>query len=308
MVSSARAPQAAATAIGGYQDSPTTIGSKGMPLDDINNTAVGEVSLSTLLRSIHVAQSQLRSPRVADEKRSAGRSLRVSLEEVRRRMTSEQFSKFMDDLLNWTQQQLRTQNVYWRQGALIAMDTLIEVQSEDSERKVVRLSNSLRVLLANNDDSIDVETLGLATRTLGHLARSDGNVNGDFIEFESNRAIEWLSSPKTANRPRRALAAVLVLKEFCENVPGQMYPKNEKIFKALRSGLLHKDPYTRQGGAQALRALLALTRERDQSGYPHWYELMFEIVVEAGFHSISADSVHGALLAIGEVRKVALIR
>ena len=105
---------------------------------------------------------------------------------------------------------------------------------------------------------------------IGHLARAGGTLTADIVEYEVQRALEWLEGDQ-----QRRHAAVLVLRELAENTPTlfNVYVGSflDHIWVALR------DPKEsiREGAIQALRACLTLIAKRDHRWRAQWYEKLF---------------------------------
>lgn len=66
---------------------------------------------------------------------------------------------------------------------------LIDADVGNITTRISRFANYLRNLLPSND----VEVMELVARTMGRLALASGS---QYVEFEVNRAFEWLSADR----------------------------------------------------------------------------------------------------------------
>eukprot|EP00004_Rigifila_ramosa_P027283 TRINITY_DN882_c0_g1_i1.p1 TRINITY_DN882_c0_g1~~TRINITY_DN882_c0_g1_i1.p1 ORF type:complete len:2377 (-),score=590.06 TRINITY_DN882_c0_g1_i1:39-6899(-) len=178
-------------------------------------------------------------------------------------------------------------------GGIMAIDHLIDVDTEENANKITRFANYLRIVLPNNDPA----TMVMASKALGHLASAGGTLTADFVEFEVKRALEWLQGDRY--EPRRH-AAVLVLKELAENAPTLFYVHVSTFFDLMWVALRDAKLVIREGAVDALKACLHLIAERESAQRLSWYRKIFE-EAQRGFEKNSSDSVHGSLMAIGEL-------
>lgn len=83
-----------------------------------------------------------------------------------------------------------------KMAGLAAVAALLPVPSADTERKIIKLANSLsHGLRAVNGD---FETMRLCAQNLGTLAAQTASV--DFVEAEITRALEWLQMERSDRR------------------------------------------------------------------------------------------------------------
>ncbi|PHT30572.1 Serine/threonine-protein kinase TOR [Capsicum baccatum] len=95
-------------------------------------------------------------------------------------------------------------------GALRAIYELIDVTISENASKVTKFSNYMRAAFETKHDP---EIVVLASKVLGHLARSDGAMTADKVERQVKVALEWLRGERIEYR---RFAAVLILKEMAE--------------------------------------------------------------------------------------------
>ena len=147
--------------------------------------------------------------RERDKLELAARELKQFVDSTSRKMSSETFTKFMNHLTPKMFSLIQSADTNEQMGGLYAIDGLIDVSSEDDEAKVIRFSNYLRNFFVQPTSSI--ETLEMASKTLGHLARAGGTLTADFVDFEVKRSLEWLQGERyDHNQDYRRLTACLV--------------------------------------------------------------------------------------------------
>jgi hypothetical protein len=75
-----------------------------------------------------------------------------------------------------------------------------------------QFANCVRLLIQQPTTQTEPAVLEVASKALGHLARSGGALTVDFVEFNIKQSLEWLHHDKS---DKKRLAAVLVLKGLC---------------------------------------------------------------------------------------------
>eukprot|EP00736_Rhodelphis_marinus_P007859 Rmarinus@m.12108 len=229
-----------------------------------------------------------------DVRLRAGKNLRGYVEEEARAMSGEEFTRFMNDLNRKIFDLVHSSEAHDRMGGLIAIDELIDLDCEENATKITRFANYLRMILPNAHDRA---TLERASRALGHLARAGGTLTADFVEFEVKRSLEWLQGDRYE---LRRLAAVLVLKELAENSPTLFYTHTQSFFDHIWYALYDTKVVIREGAVDALHACLALLAQRSTNLQKDCYMKLYEEAFK-GFAQNSADTIHGSLLALGEL-------
>lgn len=109
-----------------------------------------------------------------------------------------------------------------------------------------------------HSSSVEYEFLMQASKTLGHLARSSVVPNADYVEFEVDRGVEWLSSDQSSRR----LAACFVLKELADNAPTLFYSKTGEFLERVWVVLRDQKPIIRLSAARALSGCLRILASR----------------------------------------------
>jgi len=201
----------------------------------------------------------------------AARDLRIFVEAESREMSVSAFSKFM------TQTHKRIHDLLssraWQEvvGGIMAIDHLIDVPSEDNESTIIRFASYLRNVFCDHTERPESQCLHWrhvlvqGAQALGHLARVGGGGTAvgpvNFVDSDVKQSLEWLRAERSKGEKR--YAAVLILKELASNSSVLFTPHIpaflEDIWIALHDSRIH----VRQGGADALRAVLVMISQRN---------------------------------------------
>lgn len=101
------------------------------------------------------------------------------MEEQARDLSGEAFSRFMDQLYERITGLLESNEVSENLGALRAIDELIDVEIGENAVKVAKIANYMRTAF---EAKREPETLVIASKVLGHLARAGGAMTADEVE------------------------------------------------------------------------------------------------------------------------------
>ncbi|GMH23702.1 hypothetical protein Nepgr_025545 [Nepenthes gracilis] len=228
-------------------------------------------------------------------KEGASFALKRYIEVEAHDLSGEAFLRFMDQLYDRTAGLLESNDVSENLGALRAINELIELPLGESAPRVSRFSNYIRTVFETKSDR---EILIVASRVLGHLARAGGAMTADEVEHQIKNALEWLRAERVEHR---RLAAVLILKEMAENAPTvfnvHVPAFVDSIWVALRDPALD----VRERAVEALRACLRVIEKRETRWRVQWYYRMFEATQEGLGRNAPVHSIHGSLLAVGEL-------
>ncbi|KAI9108059.1 hypothetical protein K1719_020932 [Acacia pycnantha] len=201
----------------------------------------------------------------------------------------------MDQLYDRISGLLESIDVAENLGALRAIDELIDVSLGENASKVSRFSSYMRNVFEGKRDP---EILVHASRVLGHLARAGGAMTADEVERQVKIALDWLKGNRVEYR---RFAAVLILKEMAENastVFNVHVPEFvDSIWVALRDPALP----VRERAVEALRACLRVIDKRETRWRVQWYYRMFEATQDGLGKNAPVHSIHGSLLAVGEL-------
>ena len=185
----------------------------------------------------------------------AAKGLRAFVEAEAREMSGESLSKLMHEINRRISELINSTDMYEKLGGIEAVDQLIDVECEDKAMLVTRFANFLRMILPSNEQQIMVK----AARALGHLARSEGTLTADVVEFEVKRVLEWLHGERIESRMH---AAVLVLTELATNAPTLFYVHVSSFLDHIWKALYDQRSPIREGAVNALRACLKVHPKR----------------------------------------------
>lgn len=228
-------------------------------------------------------------------KDGAALTLRRLVEEEARDLSGEAFARFMDHLYERISTFLDSNEVSENLGALRVIDELIDVTISENASKVAKLSNYMRSAFETKRDP---ETLVLASKVLGHLARSGGAMTADEVERQVKVALEWLRGERIEYR---RFAAVLILKEMAENASTVFNVHVPEFVDAIWVALRDPTLAVREKAVEALRACLRVIEKRETRWRVQWYYRMFEATQDGLGRNAPVHSIHGSLLAVGEL-------
>ncbi|KAG6571908.1 Serine/threonine-protein kinase TOR, partial [Cucurbita argyrosperma subsp. sororia] len=228
-------------------------------------------------------------------KEGAPLALKKHIEEAARDLTGEAFSRFMDQLYDRISILLESNDVPENLGALRAIDELIDVALGENASKVSRFSNYIRNVFELKRDP---EILVLASRVLGHLARAGGAMTADEVERQVKIALDWLRGERIEYR---RFAAVLILKEMAESASTVFNVHVPEFVDAIWVALRDPQLAVRERAVEALRACLRVIEKRETRWRVQWYYRMFEATQDGLGKNAPVHSIHGSLLAVGEL-------
>lgn len=209
----------------------------------------------------------LRSSR-EDDRNASALELREHLASIARDVTSEQFNRINNDINKTIFELLHSKEASEKLGGIAALNSLIEFDSgvgEENATKTARFSNYLGSLILSSDITI----MKAATRTLGKLATPGGTLTGDFVDFEANRAIEWLQSDTRQNENRRH-SAILIISALADNAPTLLYNFINQILEHLWIPLRDPKLVIRTDAAVTLQKCMAIMYDRDTNSRRFW--------------------------------------
>ncbi|KAK1259623.1 Serine/threonine-protein kinase TOR [Acorus gramineus] len=222
-------------------------------------------------------------------------ALKKHVEEEARDLSGEAFSRFMDQLYDRIFGLLESSDVAENLGALRAINELIDTPLGESASKVSKFSNYLRTVF---DTKRETEVLILASRVLGHLARAGGAMTADEVERQVKNALDWLRGERVEYR---RFAAVLILKEMAENASTVFNVHVPEFVDLIWVALRDPTLAVRERAVEALRACLRVIEKRETRWRVQWYYRMFEATQDGLGKNASVHSIHGSLLAVGEL-------
>ncbi|KAL2490207.1 Serine/threonine-protein kinase TOR [Abeliophyllum distichum] len=221
--------------------------------------------------------------------------LRRHVEEHARDLSGEAFSRFMDQLYDRITSLLESNEVTENMDALRAIDEIIDVTVGENAVKVAKIANYMRTSF---EEKCEPEILVFASRVLGHLARAGGAMTADELECLVKLALEWLHGDRIEYR---RFAAVLILKEMAENASTVFNVHVHEFVDAIWFALRDPKLDVRERAVEALRACLRVIEKRETRWRVQWYYRMFEATQDGLGKNAPVHSIHGSLLAVGEL-------
>jgi FKBP12-rapamycin complex-associated protein len=238
--------------------------------------------------------ADLRNSRDDDDRSLAAENLCAHVEAEARDMFGERFNAYMTGLNTRILELVNSTSIAEKLGGIAAIDRLINLETEENATKITRFATHIQNSLPHANATVTEKV----AEALGHLARAGGTLTAEFVEFEVRRALEWLR--ETARYEPRRHASVLVLRELARNSPVLIYAHMEPFFRYIWVALRDTKIAIREIACQALRECLQLTARREHSARSDWYPGLFQQVTE-GCKKNEPDSIHGSLLAVGEL-------
>lgn len=220
---------------------------------------------------------------------------RRHIEEEARDLGGEGFTRFTDNLYHRINTLIESSEVTDNLGALRAIDELIDVKLGEKASKLSRFAGYLRHTF---EEKHDPDVLLDASKVLGHFARAGGATMADEVERQVKHALHWLQGERMESR---RFAAVLILREMAENAPTMFNVHVPEFVDAVWVALRDPKLHVRERAVEALRACLCVIEKRETRWRVQWYYRMFEATQDGLGKNASVESIHGSLLAVGEL-------
>lgn len=112
------------------------------------------------------------------------------------------------------------------------------------------------------------------------------------------RGIQWLAAPR---QEHLRLAGVLLLRELAEAAPAIFNVHVRAFIEVVWNPLRDSRQHVREAAVAALRACLVLVEKRETRYRVQWYYRLFEETQRGLTRVTSLETVHGSLLALGEL-------
>lgn len=178
----------------------------------------------------------------------------------------------------------------------MAIDELAE--SKTFSESTPRLADLVKLLSDAFAPSTDQHIMEVAARTLGHLVLAGGALMADVVEEQVKRGIQWLAAPR---QEFSRLAGVLVLRELAEHAPAVFNVHVRSFIEVIWNPLRDPKQHIREAAVEALQACLVLVEKRETRYRVQWYYRLFEETQRGLTRVTSLETVHGSLLALGEL-------
>ncbi|MCO5588585.1 hypothetical protein L7F22_042542 [Adiantum nelumboides] len=138
-------------------------------------------------------------------------------------------------------------------------------------------------------------------KNLGEMTSFPPSARGPFAtlaDITVKHALRWLREERVESR---RFAAVLILKEMAENAPTMFNVHVPEFVDAVWVALRDQKLHVRERAVEALRACLCVIEKRETRWRVQWYYKMFEATQDGLGKNASVESIHGSLLAVGEL-------
>lgn len=179
-------------------------------------------------------------------------------------------------------------------GAILAIEQLINFDTDDVAQKTTRIAGYLRAALKSNDNNV----LIYAARALGRLAVPGGALTAELVESEVQSAVEWLRAPE--RHESRRFAATLIIRELAKNSPTLLYAFVPTILEIIGKAINDPKVLIRETAAEAVGACFDIILTRDATLREHWHNKLYEDTLQ-GFKSSNIEVIHGSLLMLREL-------
>ncbi|CAH0563403.1 unnamed protein product [Brassicogethes aeneus] len=218
-----------------------------------------------------------------------------------REAPQDEIDQFMEEFNHQIFEMINSNDVNEKKGGILAIVCFIGADMDNMTTRITRFANYLRRLLPSND----IGVMELVARTTGLLAEVSGSKASEYMEFEVNRAYEWLRGDRNEGKRH---AAVLVLKELAMTMPTYFYQQVSQFFELIFYATQDPKPAIREGAIDALRAALIVTAQREftkENQKTLWYKQCYEesgklLTVDRG-EKVRDERVHGSLLILNEL-------
>lgn len=223
-------------------------------------------------------------------------TLRDFVDAESRSYSGERFNRFVTELFSRVKSLVQSPDPVERLAGVVAIDELSGTKAfEDS---VSRLSDLVRILMDAFGGGTDPITMEYAAGTLGRLVRAGGASLSDVVEEQVKRGLHWLAGPR---QEHARLAGVIVLQELANAAPAVFNVHVRSFIEVIWNPLRDPKPNTRAAAVSALRACLVLVEKRETRYRVQWYYRLFEETQRGLTRVVSVETVHGSLLALGEL-------
>lgn len=126
-------------------------------------------------------------------RQAAGRDLGVHVSIVNTELKGESLTTFNSELYRLIFALAHSPHVNEKLGGIVAIESLIELESEDNSARLYRFYQYLKSNLPCNDATVMIA----ASRALGRVCRHGAQSLGEqFIEFEVLRALDYLQGKR----------------------------------------------------------------------------------------------------------------
>ena len=225
----------------------------------------------------------------------AGRELGSHVALLTTELKGDNLSTFNNDLHRRIFELTHSQHAHEKLGGIVAIEGLIDLESEDNSARLYRFYQYLKPNLPCSD----VQVMIAASKTLGRVSHYGGQSLGDqFIEFEVLRALDFLQAGDRNESGR--YAAVLIIKEIARNVPHHFHLYVPRVLDRIWIAIRDTRVIVREGAAEAMGACLEIIASREKQMGSHYFETIYE-EAERGLKMNTVEAIHGSLLVVQQL-------
>ncbi|EPX72448.1 phosphatidylinositol kinase Tor1 [Schizosaccharomyces octosporus yFS286] len=224
---------------------------------------------------------------------TAAEDLKDFVHSSTKELSGESLARFNNEINRRIFELIHSHDIHERFGGILAIGKLIEYESDGDITNLSRYANYLRMTLP----STDFRTMELSAKVLGQLAALGGTLAAELVEFEVQRAFEWLQGDR---QEQKRMASVLILKSLAQNSPTLVYLYISEIFQNLWITLRDPKPSIRETAADALGACLDVVCQREAKVQLQCFSKVL-LQAEFGLRQSSVEYLHGSLLAYKEL-------
>ena len=222
--------------------------------------------------------------------------LRDFVDSESRTYSGERFNRFVAEMFYRVRALVESADLNERLGGCVAIDELGGTKAFGDSSS--RLSELIRMLMEVFEAGTDLFTMEYAAATLGRLVRAGGSAISDVVEEQVKTGLFWLASPR---QEHTRLSGVIVLQELANAAPAVFNVHVRTFIEVIWNPLRDSKQSVREAAVAALRACLVLVEKRETRYRVKWYYRLFEETQRGLTRATSVETVHGSLLALGEL-------
>jgi len=259
---------------------------------------------------------------VTGQQGSEDTTLKEFVDTTSRGYKGERLKRFIQDIFERVRGLIQSSDGCRRMGGVLAVDELGETKVFGDSMS--RLSDLIRILMdafvfgvyppggerglerhenaaaaaVSSSSSMEMKTMRLASEVLGRLVTIGGVGVSDVVAEQVQSSIQWLAGPR---QEYSSIAGVMVLQELAIAAPAVFNVHVRSFIEVIWNPLRDPDPGVRKAAVSALRACLVLIEKRETRYRVQWYYRLFEETQRGLSRTTSVETVHGSLLALGEL-------
>lgn len=210
-----------------------------------------------------------------------------------RGVTGDSFTKVYNEVSGRIQIAVSSNDMNEKLGALQAMEKLIDIMGEDTNRAYKLVSYVQKVLPCQ-----DPLVMGYAAKIFARLCSKGGNLMLENVRKQLVRVIEWLQGER---KEERRHAAALLLREIVRVPPSSViYDALPDLLDNLWTAMRDPKVVIREVASDALAGLLCFTSTRESTTRDECFLMVLQ-QAQKGFKLGTSDAIHGSLLGIKEL-------